>query len=813
MMPRKQGRDGIAGQYRSAVAEYLEGRCEAALKRAYETGRAGLSNGLGILEMAAAHRDAAGRILRKAHASRREAAMDAAWECFTESLSPFEMVLRGVRESNAGLRRSVATLKTVTDALETERRRYQALFDLAPEAYVVTDADGTIREANRAAATLFESSNAELAGRPISMFVSEADRPGFIARLNSGEAERIVEWHVALRVGRGCEFPAVLTVAAEANAAEGPALRWLIRDATERKRREQERARSLVGQTKAQAAKRFEFLAEASSQLSEAAPIETRLRTVAWLAVPFLAQWCLVTLSGDDGKISALDVAYADRRAGRLAAELKKHCIYRDGVAETKAIARITAEWCDAAAGCAEHARLLEQFIGRSGMVVRMESADRWHGLLTFISAPGRRPYAETDLTLAKDLGRRCAMAVENARLYCEVMVERDRAKEASRAKDEFLAILSHELRNPLMPVIGWTRAFRNHALIAQDSTLSEGAKALERSARTLERLVEDCLDFTRISEGRIRMERQRVDLNEVVRECMEGVRDMASAQAIGLSCDPATGAVEAVGDRIRLEQVITNLLVNAVKYTPPGGSVSIACRREGPSVQVEVRDRGIGIDPRFLDRIFDPFRRGANSWLKHPSGLGLGLAVARRIVEQHGGRIRAESDGINRGAVFFIELPAAAASSTEPPAQNLVEAVRVRGNGARVLLIEDSKDIRFLLTYELERLGHSVFAAADGASGMERARRDRPDVLVSDIKMPGLNGYELIREIRANPEFRGIPAIALTGFGAKHDFERAMAAGFDACISKPADAEEISALIHTLVEQKQHHSLKGSRE
>lgn len=806
MTPRKHTLDAIVERYRAALAAYLAGDSEAALEEAYETGRRGLSSGLGVLEMAAANRDGMERALRGVSAGNRDAAVEAAWRCFLESLSPFEMVLRGVRDSNTRLRQSVANLQTVKDALETERHRYQALFDLAPDAYVVTDADGVIREVNRAGAALLGSSNAELQGRWLAEFMSAADRQDFPARLETRADARIDEWHVAIQISARA-FPAVLTVAAESSTPGAPSLRWLIRDATERKRREQARARSLVGQTKAQAAKRFEFLAEASSLLSESTDIETRLRSVARLAVPYLAEWCFVNLAASNGSFRQLDVAHAERRATRVVEDLRRHCLFPEGLFETGIVHRITPAWCAAAAANPVHARLLDHFRGRSAMVVAMEIYDRVPGLLIFISGPGRRPFGDADLALAKDLCRRCAMAVENARLYREVMVERDRAAKASRAKDEFLAILGHELRNPLMPVIGWTRAFKNHALVAQDATLSEGILSMERNAQTLARLVDDCLDLTRISEGRIRIERERVDLNQIARECVESVRALAAAKNIRLESELRSAAAHVVGDRVRLEQVITNLLVNAVKYTTAAGSISVVCECDGNGVKVAVRDSGIGIQPAFLEQIFEPFRRGTNSWLTHESGLGLGLAIARRIVEMHGGKVWAESKGLNSGSTFHLQLPAAGSLAQQPQTQTQTQrkppARPPHRPGARVLLIEDSEDIRYLLTLELERLGHSVIAATDGSSGLERVQFDRPDVVISDIKMPGLDGYQLIRALRAKPEFSRIPAIALTGFGAKHDFERAMAAGFDACVSKPAEAEEISALIHSLVDPK----------
>ncbi len=392
---------------------------------------------------------------------------------------------------------------------------------------------------------------------------------------------------------------------------------------------------------------------------------------------------------------------------------------------------------------------------------------------------------------------------LRSARLYREVTAERDKAEKASRAKDEFLAILSHELRNPLMPVIGWTRMLKNHNLILQDPVVTEGVKSMERNAQTLARLVDDCLDLARISEGKIQMDRKPVDLNQIILASIESVQEMAAGKGLKLTSELIPGSVLLLGDETRLEQVVMNLLVNAVKYTEHRGLISVRCLPCDGEVEVEVKDTGIGIHPAFLEQIFQPFRRGTTSWLTHQSGLGLGLAIARQIVEMHGGRIWAESEGLDFGSTFRVRLPMAAVAATESVLDLAGVRSPVQSRGVRVLLIEDSQDILFLLKIESELMGHTVVTAPDGIAGLKLAKTERPDLIISDIKMPGIDGYELIREIRAAPGLCGTPAIALTGFGAKHDFDRAIAAGFDACVSKPAEPHEISALITRLTEKR----------
>lgn len=832
----------LAAEYTAALREYLAGRGEAALRRAYEAGRQALAGRLGVLEMAAAHQRAVIEALRSCSCEQeKERVLLRSLSCFAESLSPYEMVLRGVQESNARLAQSLAELERVEERLreqnrmlaaahyevEKEHQRYQALFEFAPDGYLVTGLDGAIEEVNTAAAVLLNVEKDSLRGQSLLDWIAEDDREAFrvqLRGLETGALEKIEDWQISIQPGEGPPFPAALTVAAFPGAGRGPALlevktgvlRWLIRDATGRRRLEIERARSLVDHVEAQAARRFEFLAEASSLLVGSFDMEAALASVARLALPYLAEWCFINIVEADGSFRQLEVAHATAPPWDVAKDLKNYCLFRKPgrsdseilVAASRIVEEVDEAWCEEAAECGAHARLLARFTGRSAMVIPLLSPllsrERLMGVLTFISSPQQRRYTPSDLALGEDLARRCALALENARLYHEVIAERDKAEKASRAKDEFLAILSHELRNPLMPLIGWTRMMKSNPAISQDPVLAEGVRSMERNAQTLSRLVADCLDLARISEGKIQMEKQAVDLNQIVAASIEATRELAAAKELKVTAELLAGPVLLLGDATRLEQVVMNLLVNAIKYTDHSGCVTVRSAKCDGEIEIEVRDSGIGIHPAFLEQIFQPFRRGSNSWLTHQSGLGLGLAIARQIVEMHGGRIWAESGGLDYGSTFRVRLPMAALAAPEDTRDplglhRLGSARTPDGGGIQILLIEDSEDILFLLKIELETQGHSVTTANHGSIGLEIAKMQCPDLIISDIKMPGMDGYELIRAIRATSGLCEIPAIALTGFGAKADFDRAIAAGFDACVSKPAEPEEISALIAML--------------
>lgn len=437
-------------------------------------------------------------------------------------------------------------------------------------------------------------------------------------------------------------------------------------------------------------------------------------------------------------------------------------------------------------------------------MILPLQFHHRLMGVLVLVSPSGRRRFRTSDRVMGDDLARRCALALENARLYREMAAERDKAERANRAKDEFVAILGHELKNPLTPVIGWTQVFKNHSLISKDPLLAEGIKALEKNARTLTRLVGDCVDLTKISEGMIQIDRAPLNLRNVVAASVELVRGMAAERQLNLSIDLAADAYLVLGDAMRLEQVVLNLLINAIKYTDPGGYISVRIVWAGDEIELQVQDTGIGIDPAFLAQIFEPFRHGSRSWLTSKSGLGLGLAIARRIVEMHGGRIWGESAGLGTGSTFRMRLPRAAPGTALPRSKPSSAREEKPHAGIRILLVEDSEDILFLMKTQLESMGHTVITANNGKLGIEAARKHELDLIISDVKMPSVDGYELMRTIRKLPQLKVTPAIALTGFGSKEDIDRALGAGFNACINKPAEIEDISAVIRQLTEDRE---------
>ena len=806
---------GLAGPYAAALREYLTGRGDAAHGRLRDAAHLVLARA-GAPGLAVALREVLDSALQSVNAGERSRILDRALKRFAEDLSLYAREsearpdCRGLESVEDQLRRQNEELVSAHRTVERERSRYQALFDFAPDAYLVTGMEGAIWEANAAAAALLRTPKEALPGQSLHQFVAEADRAEFRGRLralHAGSLDRVEDWEIGILPRSSPPIPAALTVVAERSLpATVAGLRWLLRDVTERRRLEAERTGWLVSRARAKAARRFEFLAEASALLVGPLNVEASLASVARLAASFFRAWCFIGVVELDGSLRQLEAAPADLEEDELAKQLRAHCLFGgkteslpDGPLEVEPL---TAEWCERAADSAEHARMLRQMGGRGATVLPLRIRERLAGVLAVVRTFDSRPYHEANRALQEDLARRCALALENARLYREVVAQRDKAEQASRAKDEFVAILGHELRNPLMPIAGWTRVLQEHAAILRNPTLASGVRAMEKNAKALGRLVNECTDLARISEGKFQVERAPVDINQVVSVAAEAARVMAAERCLSLRLELAPQPLAVMGDAMRLEQVAANLLINAVKYTDSPGRVTIRTAAEGECAAIDVVDTGIGIEPSYLEQVFEPFRQGAASWLTSRSGLGLGLSIARRIVEMHGGRIWAESQGLGAGSTFRVRLPRTAAVPF-PAQDSPARRPHGRGRPVRILLVEDSEDILFLMKAGLEGVGHTVVTASDGRTAMEIARSHEVGLVISDIKMPLMDGYEFVRTLRREPGLRDTPAIALTGFGSKVEIERALAAGFDVCLTKPAEPEQIAGAIRDLVERR----------
>jgi signal transduction histidine kinase/ActR/RegA family two-component response regulator len=395
------------------------------------------------------------------------------------------------------------------------------------------------------------------------------------------------------------------------------------------------------------------------------------------------------------------------------------------------------------------------------------------------------------------------AMSRDLEELVGREQAARREAEQANRAKDDFLATVSHELRTPLTAVLGWARMLRQHD--APPEQLRHGLQVIERSARAQNRLIDDLLDVSRIVSNKLRMQREAVPLARVVEAALDQVRPQAEMKQVELQSDLEDSAL-VFGDPPRLEQVVSNLVWNAIKFTESGGHVRVSLRRDRGEMVLAVSDTGVGISPEFLPYVFEWFRQ-ADARARSQAGLGLGLGIVRHIVGLHGGAVKAESAGLGHGATFTVTLPVFEPATLPAPRARLAAPNQTMSgalHAARVLVVEDDDDARELVRMTLEDAGASVETVASAGEARREIASDPPDVLISDIRMPEEDGYSLIRSLRE----AGVatPAIALTAFARQEDAEEARAAGFQIHLPKPIDAARLVDAVGRLLQNDSVH-------
>jgi signal transduction histidine kinase len=365
---------------------------------------------------------------------------------------------------------------------------------------------------------------------------------------------------------------------------------------------------------------------------------------------------------------------------------------------------------------------------------------------------------------------------------------------DANRAKDVFLATLSHELRTPLTPVVGWIKLLRSGTL--DEKSVAQALDAIERNAWLQSRLIDDLLDTSRIATGKLHFEPKPTDLNVAVRAAVDTVRASAAARNIELSMALWPSSLTVMGEPVRLQQIAWNLVSNAIKFTDPGGKVNITTQPDGSQALLTVVDTGVGIEPEFLPHVFDRFRQADGSTSRRHGGLGLGLAIADALAKMHGGFLAAKSDGVGKGATFSMRMELA---PTERVAPEPADTKRHSLEGLDVLIVEDSPDTLLLLSTIFRREGAAVSTAASAAEALSQAIANRPHIIVSDIGMPDVDGYQLLEQLRLLPGLSDVPAIAVSGYASEEDRERALAVGYLALVPKPIDVDVLFDLIHDL--------------
>jgi len=420
-------------------------------------------------------------------------------------------------------------------------------------------------------------------------------------------------------------------------------------------------------------------------------------------------------------------------------------------------------------------------------------------GAMAALQAESQRPISDDDCALLSELAQRAALALDNARLYAEAQATRAQAETANRAKDEFLAMLGHELRNPLAPIVTALHLMARRG--GQESTMER--RIIERQVAHLLRLVDDLLDVSRIARGKIQIEREPVDLKTVVDRAFELTQPALERRTAPVELDVPDEPVIVSGDAVRLAQVLCNLLTNAAKFTPPDGHIGLHLRTVEGEAEIVIEDSGSGIAPDLLPRVFDLFTQGEQGMDRHAGGLGLGLAIVKTLVQLHGGSVAAASDGPGCGARFSVRLPLAPQAAVLQKSDG--PAATSTARPARILVVDDNADAAETLAALLNDAGHDVGIAPDGPAALESLDAFAPEIALLDIGLPGMDGYELAGRLRSDPRLPGLRLVALTGYGRDLDRARALATHFDEHLVKPVSAERlIDTIVHLLDLERQ---------
>ncbi len=542
------------------------------------------------------------------------------------------------------------------------------------------------------------------------------------------------------------------------------------------------------------------FIAEASRMMATLVDYNTALERVAHLAVPDFADWCAVDMVDGPGTLRRLALCHSDPAKIELAFDLERrypprrdapHGVYevlRTGQSEL--MSEISDDLLARAAYDADHLEAIRTLGLRSYIAVPLRAGGRPVGVVTFIATDdsGRR-YEAQDLTIAEELAHRASIAIENARLYSEL-------QEAARQKDEFLAVLAHELRNPLAPI----RTALQLVQVAGDDAArrTRACSVMDRQLHQLVRLVDDLLDVSRITRGLIELQKQPSELATMLQNAIETSRPTIEMNAHELTVTFPREPITIDADATRIAQVFSNLLNNAAKYTPRGGHISVSAEFDGEAATICVRDTGIGIPPEMLTRVFEMFVQVDRSFEKTSGGLGIGLTLVKRLVEMHGGTVQARSAGTGTGSEFVVCLPARVGTRSLGDERSEPMASMATGKRRRILVADDNHDAAECLAEALRLMGHEVQTVADGAAAVSLAEADCPDVVLMDLGMPRMDGYEAARRIRSRFGHT-VLLVAVSGWGQAEDQRRSRDAGFDRHLVKPVDISDVLALTEAL--------------
>jgi signal transduction histidine kinase len=425
-------------------------------------------------------------------------------------------------------------------------------------------------------------------------------------------------------------------------------------------------------------------------------------------------------------------------------------------------------------------------FAAKAAVVLPLLARGKTLGALVLAQGPSGRSYFPTDVALAEGLAHRAAVSLDNARLYRDI-------QEGDRRKNEFLAMLAHELRNPLAPIRNAVQILRMCGSDQPD--LSWALEVMERQMQQLVRMVDDLLDVSRITRGKINLQKELTDVASLVHSAVESSRPLLDERKHELTVSLPAQPVFVEADPARLAQVLANLLNNAAKYTEEGGQVWLTVEQDEGEVVFRVRDTGMGIPASMLSSVFDLFTQADRSLDRSQGGLGIGLTLVRQLVELHGGSVQAHSAGPGQGSEFVVRLPTVTAGPARPPSGNGVHEPGNPGRCCRILIVDDNVDSAESLGLLLSVKGHDVRTVHDGATALTAARTFLPEVILLDIGLPRMDGYEVARRLRQEPGLEGVLLVALTGYGQEEDRRRSLEAGFNHHFVKPVDTQALEEL------------------
>jgi PAS domain S-box-containing protein len=689
----------------------------------------------------------------------------------------------------------VSEARRAHEALRTTEAQLRTFFESSVLGIVIGDLRGRVSQVNDAFLGMVGYTREEMIGGPVGL--ADITPPEYHARDEAGAAE-------ALRLGVSAPYEKELTrkdggrlpALVGLTLLEGDRAVSFVLDLTVRKQAERERDRLLARERRRSA--QLRQLARASLAVNADLTIDAVLQSITEQAADIIGAHQAVTSMtvNQDWSQAITAVWLSDKYAAwRSYKETPDGTGIYSLVCETNRPVRLTQAELEAHPawrGFGEHAAGHPPMRGwLAAPLIRVGGANL--GLIQ-LSDKVEGDFTPDDEAILVQLAQVASAAVENARLLGDERQARWEAEEANRLKDEFLATVSHELRTPLNSMLGWARLLRSGRL--DDEAFGRAVETIERNAKSQAQLIEDLLDVSRIITGKIRINPRPVDLVPVAGAAVDSIRPAAAAKGIRVEAELDPGAGPVLGDPERLQQVVWNLVSNAVKFTPQGGDLRVRLASSGAHAEITVSDTGPGIAPEFLPYVFDRFRQADSSTTRTHGGLGLGLAITRHLVELHGGGIRVENHADGPGATFTVTLPLMAGRYGGAPRDGVADGASgvFDLHGVKVLVVDDEGDTRALLTYVLGETGADARAAASAAEALEEMARWEPDVLVSDVGMPGEDGYALIRKVRSleSERARRVPAVAVTAYARSDDRARLLSAGFQDHLPKPIEPVDL---------------------